>query len=137
MHCYLWSGLPGLARFIYHCQSHDESEYHKVCANKKPITSQPHTAEGPPVLWLFLEMTSLEPGDYPITEEANMSIVSNPIYSPNSSYIFIDTISPLLTNVYQIMAWQPNGLPQPMWRITSTCSNSSQFRVSSIYITSA
>ena len=36
-----------LPRFIYHCQSHDERECHKLCANKQP---EPHTAVGPPVL---------------------------------------------------------------------------------------
>ena len=48
MHCCVCGQVyQDLARFIYHCQSHDEREYHKVCANKQP---EPHTAVGPPAL---------------------------------------------------------------------------------------
>ena len=102
MHCCVCGQVyQDLARFIYHCQSHDESEYHKVCANKKPVTSQPHTAEGPPALVAIPRNDIIESsnnGDDAAYDEANIVIANNPIYSPSSTFPLANyrTVSPLL-----------------------------------------
>ena len=102
MHCCVCGQVyQDLTRFIFHCQSHDESEYHKVCTNKKLVTSQPHTAVGPPDLVAIPTNEAISishAGDNLITEEANITIVSNSIYSSKSTVPLVNysTVSPLL-----------------------------------------
>jgi len=81
MHCCVCGQVyQDLARFIYHCQSHDESEYLKVCANKNPVTSQPRTAVGPPAL-VAIPANDSNTGENPAYGEANILIMNDPIYS--------------------------------------------------------
>ncbi|XP_065887565.1 uncharacterized protein [Dysidea avara] len=100
MHCCICGQVyQDLARFIYHCQSHDESEYHKVCT-KKPVASQPHTAEGPPAPLAIPRNDIIESsnnGDDAVNDEANILIVNNPIYFPSSTFPLANyrTVSPL------------------------------------------
>ena len=85
MHCCVCGEVyQDMARFIHHCQSHDESEYLKVCANKNPVAIQPHTAVEPSDLDAILmnEYSNSTRGENSITDEANILIVNNPIYSP-------------------------------------------------------
>ena len=92
MHCCVCGQVyQDLARFIYHCQSHDESEYLKVCTSKRRVKCQPHAVVGPPPLMAiptneFLESTNN--GDNPVNDEANIIILNNPIYSSNSTFPF-------------------------------------------------
>ena len=95
LHCCVCGQVyQDLARFIYHCQSHDEREYHKVCANKQP---DPHTAVGPPALLAISRNKLSNDGVDHIDDEANIFIEKNPIYSHNFMFSFTDysTDSPL------------------------------------------
>jgi len=94
MHCCVCGQVfEDLARFIYHCQSHDEREYHKVCA-------QPHIAVEPPPLVAVPTNESNEcinsGKKNPANDEADILIIKNPIYSPSSTLPLVNhsTVSP-------------------------------------------
>ena len=95
MHCCVCGQVyQDLARFIFHCQSHDEKEYHKVCANKQP---EPHTAVGPPALLAIPRNEFSNDSISHANDEVNILIENNPIYSRNSMFSMADysTDSPL------------------------------------------
>jgi len=99
MHCCVCGqAYQDLARFIYHCQSHDESEYHKVCTNKQPVTSQPQNTVGPPPLVAIPTNESMQFSNNGGYDEANITIVNNPIYSSNAVFPLVNynTVSLLL-----------------------------------------
>ena len=81
LHCCVCGQVyQDLAQFIYHCQSHDEREYHKVCASKQP---EPHTAVAPPAL-LAIHRNEFSDDDIGhANDEINILIENNPIYSCN------------------------------------------------------
>ena len=88
MHCCICGQVyQDLARFIFHCQSHDEREYHKVCANKQP---ELHTAVGPPVLLAAPRIKFSKDGIGHANDEVNIVSENNPIYSPNYMFSMAD-----------------------------------------------
>ena len=88
LHCCICGQVyQDLARFIYHCQSHDEREYHKVCANKQ---TEPHTAVAPPALLAIPRNEFSNDGVGYASDEVNILIENNPIYSPNSVFSMAD-----------------------------------------------
>ena len=78
--CVCGQAYQDLARFIYHCQSHDEREYHKVCASEQ---AEPHIAVGPPALLAIPRNEFSDDDNGHANDEVNILIENNPIYSRN------------------------------------------------------